>query len=77
DRIDGLTLASQLEPSRTLLRRAVQASLDADQALIQCTTCAETQAANRRATDLKQQFVQEFNPFATRYLQRSFSSDSL
>jgi hypothetical protein len=77
DRIDGLTLASQLEPSRTLLRRAVQASLDADQALIQCTTCAGTQAANRRATDLKQQFVQEFNPFATRYLQRSFSSDSL
>jgi serine/threonine protein kinase len=77
DRIDGLTLASQLEPSRRLLRRAVQASLQADQALLQCTTCASTQAANKRATDLKQQFVIAFNPYATRYLRRSFSPDSL
>jgi hypothetical protein len=77
DRVDGLTLAPQLEQSRTLLRRAVQASLDADQALLQCTTCASTQAANERATRLKQQFVLEFNPFSARYLQRSFDSDSL
>src|SRR4051812_18679237 len=77
DEVDGLTLAPQLEQSRTLLRRAVQASLDADQALLQCTTCASTQAANERATSLKQQFVLEFNPFSARYLQRSFDSDSL
>src|SRR4051794_20316137 len=77
DKIDGLTLASRLEPSRRLLREAVQASLDADQALLECTTCASTQAANKRATDLKQRFVIEFNPFATRYLRRSFSPDSL
>jgi hypothetical protein len=77
DRIDALTLAPQLEPSRALLRQAVQASLDADQALLQCKTCASTQAANQRATDLKQRFVAEFNRFATQYLQRSFSADSL
>jgi serine/threonine protein kinase len=77
DKLDGLNLAPELEQSRTLLRRAVQASLDADQALLECTTCASTDAANQRATDLKQQFVLEFNPFATRYIQRSFDSNSL
>lgn len=77
DQLDGLTLAPSLEGSRTLLRQAVQASLGADQALLQCTTCASTLAANQRATDLKQQFVIEFNPFARRYLQHSFSADSL
>jgi hypothetical protein len=77
DRVDALKLAPQLERSRTLLRQAVEASLRADQALIQCTTCAGTLAANKRATALKQRFVTEFNPFASRYLQRSFSPDSL
>jgi hypothetical protein len=77
DQVDGLTLAPQLEQSRTLLRRAVQASLDADQALLQCTTCAGTQAANNRATDLKQQFVAAFNPYSAKYLGRSFGADSL
>jgi serine/threonine-protein kinase len=77
DQVDGLTLAPELEPSRTLLRAAVQASLDADRALQQCTTCSSTADANRRATDLKQRFVLEFNPFATKYLQRSFDSNSL
>jgi hypothetical protein len=55
----------------------VQASIDADQALLQCTTCASTLAANKRATDLKQQFVLEFNPLSTKFLHRSFDSDSL
>jgi serine/threonine-protein kinase len=77
DQVDGLTLAPQLERSRQLLRAAVQASLDADEALLQCTTCAPTLAANRRATDLKQQFVAEFNKYATQYIQRSFDSNSL
>jgi hypothetical protein len=77
DQLDGLTLIPSLERSRALLRQAVQASLGADQALLQCTTCASTLAANQRATDLKQQFVIEFNPFARRYLQQSFSPDSL
>jgi Protein kinase domain len=77
DRIDGLKLAPQLERSRTLLRNAVQASLDADQALVQCTSCGSTQAANQRATRLKDDFVLEFNPFATKYLRRSFDSGSL
>src|SRR3954452_3805006 len=77
DRIDALKLAPQLERSRTLLRNAVQASLDADQALVQCTTCAGTQRANQRATDLKNRFVLQFNPYATKYLQRSFDANSL
>jgi hypothetical protein len=77
DRVDGLTLAPDLEPSRATLRAAVQASLDADRALQQCTTCSSTARANSRATDLKQRFVLEFNPFATKYLQRSFDSNSL
>jgi serine/threonine-protein kinase len=77
DKVDGLTLAPELEQSRATLRAAVQASLDADRALQQCTTCSSTAAANRRATDLKQRFVLEFNPLATKYLQRSFDSNSL
>jgi serine/threonine protein kinase len=77
DRIDALNLNPQLERSRTLLRNAVRASLAADQALIQCQTCAGTQAANQRATRLKNQFVLEFNPFATKYIRRSFDSGSL
>ena len=77
DKIDALKLNSQLEPSRRLLRNAVQASRDADQALIQCQACASTQAANQRATRLKNAFVLEFNPFATKYLQRSFDANSL
>jgi hypothetical protein len=77
DRIDTLKLAPQLERSRTLLRNAVQASRDADQALIQCTTCAATQGANQRATDLKNAFVLEFNKYSTQYLQRSFDANSL
>jgi hypothetical protein len=77
DKVDGLTLAPELEPSRTLLRAAVQASLDADRALQRCSTCSSTTAANNRATDLKQRFVLEFNPLATKYLQRSFDSNSL
>jgi hypothetical protein len=77
DRIDALKLSPQLEQSRTRLRNAVQASLAADQALVQCTTCAATQAANARATRLKNAFVLEFNPYATKYLQRSFDANSL
>src|SRR4051794_28031458 len=77
DRIDGFTLAARLETSRKLLRAAVQASLDADRALEQCSSCASTARANARATDLKQRFVLEFNPLATQYLHRSFDSNSL
>jgi serine/threonine protein kinase len=77
DKIDALKLAPQLERSRTLLRNAVQASLAADQALIQCTTCGATQAANQRATRLKNAFVFEFNKYSTQYIQRSFDAGSL
>jgi serine/threonine protein kinase len=76
DQVDGLTLAPELEPSRTLLRRAVQASIDADKAHLQCTTCGIT-AADQRATDLKKQFVDVFNPFALKYAGDSFTAGSL
>ena len=77
DKLDGLTLPRQLTRQRLLLRAAVQASLDADRALAACETCSSTQLANLRATRLKQRFVRAFNPLATRYLQRSFDSNSL
>src|SRR3954470_14138664 len=77
DRIDALKVAPQLAQSRRLLRNAVEASLAADQALVQCTTCASTQAANARATRLKNAFVLQFNPYATKYLRRSFDANSL
>ena len=44
---------------------------------VKCTTCADTQAANQRATDLKNRFVLEFNKYSTQYLQRSFDANSL
>src|SRR3954447_17169976 len=77
DRIDAMKLSPQLAESRRLLRNAVEASLAADQALVQCTSCAGTQAANARATRLKNAFVLEFNPYATKYLRRSFDANSL
>jgi serine/threonine-protein kinase len=77
DRVDALEVTGTLEPSRKLLRRAVQASLRADQELLACETCASTQAANARATDLKQQFVIEFNPLASKYLNDHFDANSL
>jgi hypothetical protein len=77
DKLDTLTVPPQLELSRRLLRQSVQASLMADQRLAQCTTCPGTLAANRRATALKQAFVSAFNPWATKYLRRSFDANSL
>ena len=76
DKLNALNLAPQLETSRTLLRQAAEASIGADQALLECETCASTQAANKKATTLKQQFVAQFNPYATRYLHRSFDPAS-
>jgi serine/threonine protein kinase len=83
DQLDALTVPSQLELSRRLLRRAVEASLAADQQLARCsvksltTNCFRTVTANRRATALKQAFVSAFNPWATKYLRRSFDANSL
>jgi hypothetical protein len=75
--VDALTVAPELEAARLLLGQAIQASLVADQRLEQCTTCADTLAANQQATALKESFVSAFNPWATKYLQRSFDANSL
>jgi serine/threonine protein kinase len=76
-RLDRLTLVSELEPSRRLLRQAMLASIDADLALIRCETCGSTIQANERATALKDDFTIEFNPFALRYLGHDFDPDRL
>jgi serine/threonine protein kinase len=73
DQLDTLTLDPELEQSRSLLRGAMQASLRADQQFEACGgNCPEATSANDEATSLKQQFVKEFNPFAVKYLNRSF-----
>jgi serine/threonine protein kinase len=73
DQLDALTLAPELEQSRSLLREAMQASLRADQQFEACGgNCPEATGANDEATALKRDFVKEFNPFALKYLGRSF-----
>jgi serine/threonine protein kinase len=72
ERIDALTVSPELEQSHDLLRNAIDASLDSNFAHQQCGNCAEAQAIDRRATTYKTRFAAEFNPFAQRYLQRSY-----
>jgi hypothetical protein len=75
--IDGLTVSDELERSRALLRTSVNASLNSTIAHLACGNCARAQAADRRATTAKQRFVAEFNPYAERFLQRSFDPDDI
>jgi protein kinase-like protein len=74
--LDGLELVPELEPSRTLLKAAMRASIDADEALIQCTDCPSTRSANEHASALKNDFAIEFNPFARKYLNQQFDPGS-
>ena len=77
DQVNKLVVAPELEQSRVLLGQAIQQSLLADQQLEQCATCASTAAADQQATALKESFVSAFNPWATKYLQRSYDANSL
>jgi hypothetical protein len=77
DQVNKLVVAPELEQSRLLLGQAIQQSLLADQQLEQCATCASTAAADQQATALKESFVSAFNPWATKYLQRSYDANSL
>jgi hypothetical protein len=74
--LGGLQLVPELEASRTLLKAAMRASIDADEALIQCTDCASTRSANEHASALKNDFAIEFNPFARKYLNQQFDPGS-
>jgi hypothetical protein len=73
----ALSVPAALEPSRTLFVRAMQASLEADHTHLACGTCPAATRADRRATFFKRQLVRTFNPFAQRYLQRSFDPDNI
>jgi hypothetical protein len=70
--VDALSVDPQLTESHSVLRNAIQASLDSNVAHRNCGDCAPARAADTRATQLKAQFARVFNPFAERYLQRSY-----
>jgi hypothetical protein len=69
--LGGLELAPSLEPSRTLLRRAIQASLAADYELREGG--AADSPKNQLATALKKQFTAEFNALAAKHHQPTFA----
>ncbi|MEA2444646.1 MAG: hypothetical protein QOJ12_1938, partial [Thermoleophilales bacterium] len=77
DRLGALSVPADLEPSHALFQQAMRASLQADLAHLQCGTCPAATRADRRATFLKRQLVRTFNPFAQRYLQRSFDPNNI
>jgi hypothetical protein len=76
-RIDALDVDPELTESRDLLRQAIAASLASNRAHQACGDCPAAQAADGRATRLKAQFARVFNPFAERYLQRSYDPSQI
>jgi hypothetical protein len=77
DRLNGLAVPADLQASYTLFQQAMQASLQADVNHLTCGTCSAATRADRRATFFKRRLVRTFNPFAQRYLQRSFDPDNI
>ncbi len=77
DRIDALEVQPELDQSRSLLRGAIASSLRSNVAHQQCGSCARAQAADRSATELKSSFATEFNPFAQKYLGRSYDPSEI
>ena len=75
--IDSLDVEPELVRSRNLLRSAINASLDSNFAHQNCGNCAEAQSIDKRATALKTQFVNEFNDYAQKYLQRSYDPSKI
>jgi hypothetical protein len=76
-KIDALDVDPQLSESHALLRDAIDASLASNRAHAACGNCADAQAADTRATQLKARFARMFNPFAERYLQRSYDPSQI
>ena len=70
--IDALDVDPELTDSHALLRDAIDASLDSNVAHRNCGDCEAARTADTRATRLKTQFASAFNPYAERYLERSF-----
>jgi serine/threonine-protein kinase len=75
--LDAMTVPAELESPRLLFQRAMQASLAADLAHQDCGTCPSASSADRRASFFKRRFVRAFNPYAQRYLQRSFNPNEI
>jgi serine/threonine protein kinase len=76
-KIEALDADPQLAESQAVLHDAIDASLDSNVAHRNCGDCAAARAADTRATTLKAQFVRKFNPFAERYLQRSYDPSQI
>ena len=74
DRLGGTPVADELQQAHVLLRDAIMASLESNIAHQDCG-CTQLLPADREATRLKRQFSTEFNPYAQRYLQRSYDPD--
>jgi hypothetical protein len=77
DRVNALSVEGELQTSRALLRGAVGASLRSNLAHQECGNCPRAQAADAEATDLKEQFVREFNPYALKYLHRTYDPSEI
>jgi hypothetical protein len=76
-KLDALEVDPQLAEARSTLRDAMDASIESNQAHRSCGDCATARAADTRATQLKTQFARMFNPFAERYLQRSYDPSKI
>jgi serine/threonine protein kinase len=75
--IDSLDVVPELKTSRDLLRSAINASLSSTFAHQNCGNCAEAQSIDKRATAYKLRFVNEFNQYAQKYLQRSYDESKI
>ena len=77
NQVDALSVDPELSESRTLLRGAIDASFTSAMAHRNCGDCEAARTADARATRLKDDFVREFNPYAERYLQRSYDPSKI
>lgn len=74
DELDALDTA-ELENERSLLQRAMRASIKANQVRVKCASCAVEY--DDRATSLKEEFVDAFNPYAEDSLGETYDADDI
>jgi hypothetical protein len=70
-KLNAVQFPSSLKASVGFLTAALQNSVKADQARVACK-CGKETPDDVAATKLKQQFLTGFNPFATKYLHKTF-----
>lgn len=66
---------THLNRERSLLRRAMQASIDANEVRVECGACAAPYDAT--ATSAKESLVAAFNPLADRHLGKTYDADEI